>query len=151
MEEVGSRLRAIARRRRDRFEAPEEFADYLSRRSVFERVDPGVVDLFAHTILRRAVDGTGFELRCPREYEAQVYQYTFCWTVTVDLDSVVCPVKAIGADPTVPNSYIPSIDIRELVLVDYDFIPETTHLLQLGGPEKCAALALEFLEGCGLA
>ena len=78
-------------------------------------------------------------------------EYIFCWTMTVDLDSVVCPVKAIGADPTVPNSYMPSLDINELVLVDYDFIPETTHLLQLEEPGKCAALALEFIEGCGLA
>lgn len=151
MEKVGGQLGTIARRRRDRFETPEDFADYLSRRNVFERLGPGVVDLFARTTLRRAAEGTGFELRCPREYEAQVYEYIFCWTMTVDLDSVVCPVKAIGADPTVPNSYMPSLDIKELVLVDYDFIPETTHLLQLEEPEKCAALALEFIEGCGLA
>ena len=30
--------------------------------------------------------------------------------------------------------------------VDYDFIPETTHLLMLEKPDECAALTLEFLE-----
>ena len=29
--------------------------------------------------------------------------------------------------------------------VDYDFIPEATHLLQLERPEECAAAVREFL------
>ena len=58
-------------------------------------------------------------------------------------------MKAIGADPTVPGTYMPSMDIRELGLVDYDFVPETSHLLQLEEPGMCAELTIEFLSGHG--
>ena len=150
LQDVGRRLGGSARRRRDRFETPEDFAKHLSGTKVFERVCPSVVDLFARTTLRRATDGTSYELCCPREYEALICEYIFCWAMTVDLESVTCPIKAIGADPTVPNSYMPSMDIRDLQRVDYDYIPETTHLLQLEEPETCAALALEFIEEYGL-
>ena len=71
--------------------------------------------------------------------------------MTVDIESVPGPIKAIGADPIVRHSYMPSIDVRELQLLDYDIIPETTHLLLLEQPDACADLALEFLESSGLA
>ena len=150
LQEVGRRLGAIARRRQDRFETPEHYARELSGHRVFDRVRPAVLDLFARTTLRRAADGATYELCCPREYEAQIAEYVFCWAMTVNLDIVTCPVKAIGADPTIPYSYMPGIDLSEFMRVDYDYIPETTHLLQLEQPDTCAALALEFLEGRGL-
>lgn len=150
MENVGHRLGLNARRRRHRFESPEDYAKRLSRRGVFERVPPGTMDLFARTTLRRAADGTGYELRCPREYEAQVCEYIYCWSMSADLESVPCPMKAIGADPIVPHSYMPSLDISDLQQFDYDFVPETTHLLLLEQPDVCADLALEFLESRGL-
>ena len=75
MESVGHRLGMSARRRRDRFETPEDYAERLSRRDVFERLHPAIMDLFARTTLRRTADGTGYELRCPREYEAQIYDF----------------------------------------------------------------------------
>lgn len=151
MEDVGNRLGMLSRRRQSRFESPEDYAERLSCRSAFERVHRGTLDLFARTTLRRAADGVGYELRCPREYEAQIYDYVFCWSMTVDLDRVPCPIKAIGADPTVKNSYVPSLDLSDLDLVDYDFVPETTHLLLLEAPDVCAGLVLSFLEARGLA
>ena len=150
METVGRRLGMIARRRQERFETPEEFGKHLSRTGMFDRARPGVVDLFTRTTLRPVADGTGWELRCPREHEAQICDYFFCWAMSVDLKAVTCPVKAIGADPTIPYTFMPSMDMRELLLTDYDFIPGTTHLVQLEEPEICAALALDFLEECGL-
>ena len=151
MENVGRKLGEAASKRRNRFETPEEFAEPLSRRKVFAFMNPAGVDLFARTTLRRSADGMAYELCCPREYEAQINEYVPCWSMTVDLQSVRCPMKAIGADPTVPHSYMPSMDIRELLYLDYDFVPETTHLLQLEKPEACADLALEFLKEIGLA
>ncbi len=65
---------------------------------------------------------------------------------TVDFDAVTCPAKVLGADPTVRNSFMPSMDLAELVALDYDFIPETSHFLQLEEPEECAARTLEFLK-----
>lgn len=150
MEGVCSRLSVSTAKRRDRFENPEAFAERLSRNPAFNRMAPGVIDLFARTTLRRAVDGGGYELACPRDYEAQGFGFLFIWSMTVDWDSVDCPMKFIGGDPTVPHTYMPSMDLRELVFVDYDFIPEATHFLQFEEPERCAAMTLEFLEGRGV-
>ena len=136
-----ARLRgARGGRRRERFESPEDYAERLARRSVFERVDPGTLDLFARTTLRRTADGTGYELRCPREYEAQISKYVYCWSMTVNYESIRCPVKAIGADPTVEGTFMPSLDIRDFELLDYEFVPESTHLLPLEKPDVCADL-----------
>ena len=90
-------------------------------------------------------DAAGYELCCPREYEAQVFEYFFIWSMTVDFERVACPIKVIGSDPTVRNSFMPSMDLGELAFVHYDFLPETSHLLQFERPEECAERTLEFL------
>ena len=151
MEAVGRYAAGVARRRRSWFDTPEELAEHLSRAHGFQRVCPAAVDLMARTTLRRAADGRGYELCCPREYEAQVNDYSFGWAMTLDINKVTCAVKVIGADPTDPYSFMPSMDLNRLRFVDYDFIPETTHFLQLEEPEACAALVVEFLEDRGFA
>ena len=88
---------------------------------------------------------------CPREYEAQILEYGFGWAMEVDFSLVRCPVKAIGSDPTTPFSFLPSMDLRVLVETNYDFLPGTSHFLQLEEPEECAKLTIEFLEAQGLA
>lgn len=150
LEEIGQRIRFVALRRKHRFETPEAFAERLSQNPAYMRMTPGVIDLFARTTLRRRPYGAGYELCCPREYEAQIIEFFFIWAMTVDFMSVTCPVKVIGADPTVPHTYMPTMDFRELMFIDYDFVPEASHFLQLEKPETCAAMTLEFLEGLGL-
>ena len=107
---------------------------------------------FAETTLRPAPGG-GYELRCPPEHEAQLFEYYFGWSMQAPevLESIDIPVKVIGADPTAPFSFLPSMDLSTLNVVAYDFVPDTTHLLQLEAPERCAALTVEFLEEQGLA
>ena len=63
----------------------------------------------------------------------------------VDFDTIACPIKAIGSDPTATNSFLPSTEMPELMRLDYDFVPETTHLLQLERPRACAACVVEYL------
>ena len=64
----------------------------------------------------------------------------------IELEFVSCPTKIIGADPTLPYSYLPTFDFSDIMRADYDFIPDATHLLPLERPETCAALVREFLE-----
>ena len=134
------------RRRGHRFKTKEQFADFLRYVPTFTRVIPGVRELMAHTTLRQTVDGKGYELRCPREYEAQLMDYTRSFFPLVDLDLLTCPTKIIGADPTLPYSYLPTFDFSNILKVDYDFIPEATHFLQLEKPAECAEAVREFLE-----
>ena len=106
---------------------------------------PGVPELLAETTLRDSSDGDGYDLRCPREYEAKIMEYARIFAVLVELSELQCPVKVIGADPTLPYAYLPTFDFREMVSADYDFLPDATHFLQLDQPAKCVAAMQDFL------
>ena len=90
------------------------------------------------------------QLCCPAEYEAQVFEYLFGW-VDEDFRGLNCPVKVIGSDPTIQFSFMPAFDLDALGEMNYDYIPEATHFLQLEYPSECASMLVEFLETCGLA
>ena len=138
------------RRRGQRFKTREAFAELLRYTPAFARVAPDVRDLMAQTTLRLAESGQEYELRCPREYEAQLMDYARSFFPLIELKLIPCPAKIIGADPMLPYSYLPTLDFRDIMEVDYDFIPEATHLLQLEKPEECATAVLEFLNSNGL-
>ena len=137
---------AMARRRTSSFRSEKEFSEVLQFIPTFKRAVPGVPDLVARTTLRDKGTDQGFELRCPPQYEAQIIDYASAFAVLVDFDSFLCPVKVIGADPTLPYSYLPTLDLSDILKVDYDFLPETTHFLPLEKPAECVAAMLEFIE-----
>ena len=141
------RTAAAARRRTERFQNTDQLADLLSFVPTYYRSVPGVFDLVARATLRKSADGEGFELRCPREYEAQIIDYASAFAVLVDFETLQCPVKVVGADPTLPYSYLPTFDLSHVLTVDYDFLPETTHFLLLEQPQACAEVVRGFLSG----
>ena len=152
MEPVTRHLAASTLRRKDRFESREDYIAAIAGNPAFARLHRDVPGLMAETLLRPAADGEGYELRCPREYEAQIYKWSFGWSMQVDLSRVRCPVKTIGSDPTTNlMAFMPSIDLSELNVLGYDFLPDTTHLRQLETPEHCAALTVEAIETWDLA
>ena len=149
VEKVETMLRHLgeaALRRRERFASREEFMDRVLRAPGFQLLCPGAPELVARTTLRQASNGDGYELRCPREYEAAISLEGPRWARAADLSRVSCPVKIIGSDPTVPFSFLPTVDLREILALDYDFVPDTTHLLQLEQPAECVAAMLPFVE-----
>lgn len=139
----------LARRRTDRFQRESEFSE-LVHHLLLTRAVPGVADLMASTVLRESADGQSFELRCPREYEAQIFAYARTYAFLVDLGDLPCPTKVIGSDPMMTFSYMPSFNLSHINTVDYDFIPESTHFLQVEHPAECDELMRGFLEGHGL-
>lgn len=147
---AAERLASRVRQRSRHFRSESELAEILSYMPAYTRVIPGVCELVASTTLRESPSGQGYDLRCPPEYEAQIVEYTRSFSVLADLDTLSCPTKAIGADPTLPSAYLPTFDMSHILTVDYDFLPETTHLLQLEKPAECVASVREFLEGVGL-
>ena len=142
---AAERLAAMIRRRAHRFRNREQLTEVLSYIPTFQRTVPGFFDLMARTTLRECENGEGYELRCPREFEAQVTEYAAPYAVLVDFATFHCPIKVIGADPTLPYSYLPTLDLSHILTVDYDFLPETTHLLQVEQPEECAAELRAFI------
>ena len=150
-EAAAIRNAAMTRRRGNFFQSPQEFAEVLPYLPAFQRVVPGFNDLMARTTLRQhapdlAEGPPRYQLRCPPEYEAQIIQYASAFGVAVELESIECPIKVIGADPTLPYSFWPTFNFGELMQVDYDFIPEATHLMQMEKPEECAARLREFID-----
>ena len=144
-EELSEKLAATIRRRTDRFGDQEDFAE-LIRHLLLTRAVPGAAELMARTVLRESPDGTGYELRCPREYEAQILAYTRTFAFLVDMGRLPCPTKVVGSDPTLAFSYMPSFNLSHIETVEYDFLPDTTHLLQLEQPAECVAALRRFLE-----
>ncbi len=144
-EAAAARAAGLIRRRTERFRRREEFSEVLPFLPPFQRFVPGAFDLMARTTLRESRDGSGYELRCPREYEARMVDYASVYGVAVDFDTLKCPVQVIGADPTLPYSYLPTLDMSDIMSVNYDFLPEATHFLQMEQPEECVAAMREFL------
>ena len=148
-------LSSRTRRRQPRFDTREEFAETVRAASVFRRLLPGVADLYAQATLRPAADGAGgFELCCPREHEAQIFETFLDSSFELAMGSFPCPLKLIGGDPTGPGAFVPSIVLHDLAKrcdLDYDYVPGSSHFLQLEKPAECAAIMLDFLERHGLA
>ena len=142
---AATRTAGMARRRTERFPTREAFADLLLFLPIFQRAVPGVPELMAKATLRECSAADGYELCCPREYEAQIIEYAGIFAVSVDFGKLLCPTKVVGADPTLPYSYLPTLDLGDMLGVDYDFLPETTHFLQLEQPQECATAMREFI------
>ena len=144
-EAAAIRTAGLARSRTEMFRSREELSNILPFLTPFQRFVPGAFDLMARTTLRERRDEAGYQLRCPPEYEAQIIDYAGVFGVAVDFDTLKCPVKVIGADPTLPYSYLPTLDMTDILNVNYDFLPETTHFLQMERPKECAEAMLGFL------
>ena len=145
-EEAAVRMSKSTRRRTFQFKAKKSFTDLYNIFPTYKAAVPGVVELLADTTLRESPDGGGFELRCPREYEAQIVDYASIFGAFIDFTKIRCPVKVVGADPTLPYSYLPSLNLSDISSVDYDFLPDATHMLQLEQPEECVAVMREFID-----
>ena len=144
-DQASMRTAALARSRTATFRSPDRFSQVLPYIPIFQHMVPGAHELMAKTTLRQSSTGRGFELRCPPEYEAQIIDYARIFSLAVDFDAMLCPMKVIGADPTLPYSYLPTLDLSDVAIVDYDFIPDATHFLPLEKPAECAAALRTFL------
>lgn len=139
------RVAQHARKRQWRFESLDEFVAMLGRSQNHSRVPRSVLELMARTTLRKSADGECFELRCPPGYEAQIIEYTRSYSGLVNFADLPCPVKVLGADPTLPFAYLPTLDLADMEVIEYDFLPGATHFLQLEQPSKCVATVREYL------
>ena len=138
----------LARRTRNRhphFKSLDDFTQLLGYSPNFSRVPRGVLELMARTTLRKSADGDHYEMRCPPDYEALIVEYARSYSGLVNFAELPCPVKVLGADPTLPFAYLPSLDIAHMETVEYDFLAEATHYLQLEQPSECAATVREYL------
>ena len=145
-EAAASRNAELTRLRANKFATRAHLAEIIPYLPSFQLVVPGVFELLAKTTLRESADHEGYELCCPPEYEARILEFAGSFAVLADFDHIRCPVKVLGADPTLPYSYLPTFDLSYIVKLDYDFLPESTHLLQLEKPALCAQVVVDYLK-----
>ena len=138
----------MLRRRTQWFRSREELAELHTYLPYFQRAVGGVFELVARTTLKASATGQGFELRCPAEFEAQIWDHASTYAVTVDFGAMRCPVKIVAADPTAEDPSDPTFDYGNAP-VDHEFIPDTTHFLQLEKPQECAVAVRRFLKKVG--
>ena len=144
---VAEHMRRSVPRRQDRFDSHDDYIEFVNASPAYQRLRRGVSTLMADTLLRP--DGDGYALRCPRKHEARIYEFFYGWSMQIDTKQTKCPIKVVGSDPTSSFTFMPSMDVGELGRMDYEFLPETTHLLQLEEPEQCAEITLQFLNEIG--
>ncbi len=145
-------LRATQTRKRTfRFKSREQLIELLDFSPAYSRLVTGAKELMAHTILKKSDDQPGYELRCPPDYEAKIVGFFRAFADQVDLDKLPCPVRVIGSDPLLPSSYLPTVDLSHMLHVDFDFLPDATHYMQIEQPKECAKFVREFVSSTGFA
>lgn len=141
---VTKATRRISNRTR-RFASVEEYVEVLKYFPTYRQVVSGGHELIARTTLRQSPNSNDYELKCPPAYEAQIAAYAGVLAVMVDFKQLDCQIKVLGADPTLPFAFLPAADFGDILTVDYDFLPDTTHFLQLEQPCACRDAVIEFL------
>ena len=136
---------SMTRRRAERFESLEQFVEILEFFPAFSRIVPGGRELIAETTLRKSAEDGAYHLRCPKEYEARVTEHVRAYAGECNLESLPCPTRIIGADPLLPRTYLPTYDLLDMLNVDFDFIPDTSHHLMIEQPEECANFVRDFI------
>jgi pimeloyl-ACP methyl ester carboxylesterase len=102
----------------------------------------------ARAVLRRDA-AARWTLACPRELEAAMYLHGVGLGLWPHRDAVPVPVMLIGADPDAAYPAPTALANRALAAeggFDYQTIADTSHLLQLEEPDRCAAAALAALD-----
>lgn len=136
----------MTQRRTETFESEAQYVELLEFLPAFKKLVPGAKELLARTTLKFSPEEQCYRLRCPKAYEARIVEFIRAFAGEVDFESLPCPTKVIGSDPLTPYSYLPSVNLSHMLHIDFDFIPETTHLLQIEKPEECAKLVRTFLQ-----
>ena len=149
IERLARQMADMLRRRATRFRAREDLVELHTCLPYFQRAVPGVLELLARAILRESETGEGYELRCPREHEARIWDQAPGPAVSVDFGSLRCPTKVIRSDPALEPDR-PRFNPPDAAGVEHGFLPGTTHFLQLEKPEECAAVMREFLARQGI-
>ncbi len=139
-----------ARRRPEQYDSPDQLAEQFARRKAFSQWVPGSARALAYASLRRTADGALYELACPREYEAKIYEtndHPDPWTVLTS--NLALPVLVIGGDPELPGQGPPALlcaAMAQLGGFDYHAIAGTSHFLQIEQPQVCVDTLLSFIQ-----
>lgn len=133
-------------RRRQSYVDPSVFSDQLMRKDAFAGWQPEAFDAVARHTLRETANG--WELRNPRELEAHIFGSKPDAGHWHGMARLPCPTILIAGDPhspfAVPAAFVARA-IHEEFGIEYAYVPDTTHFLQLEAPQACRDVLLSFL------
>jgi pimeloyl-ACP methyl ester carboxylesterase len=140
-----------ARGRPARFAEPSELAaQYRAARASATWV-PEAADLMARAVTRPAADG-GYELSCPPEWEARIYEQNIDMGTWDLLPKLRGPAMFLGADPSLPTA-TPTAAVVGLAAqaagLPHVVVPGTGHTLQIERPDLCLDAVLAFFRQAG--
>ena len=150
----GGALRDAALIRKNRVADPDELADVFRYLHRFRRLRKGVAELNARSTLRFDPARGEWLLCCPGPLEAGLYTEVAelpIWRRPVPPSR---PLLIVGSDPEPDDAPKTAPCCRlfcETFGIDYAFVPDTSHLLQLEEPERCFALFEGYLADSGIA
>lgn len=143
-------LAQFARARPERFADLETLAhEYRARMG--RGWAPGAEFDMAAGVARAAPEG-GYELACPGEYEARIYEGNARSDSYRALAALKQPTFVIGADPEFGRPMPPAVIGPEAAAeygLPHDVVRGATHMLQIEKPEEAAAILRERLRGAG--
>ena len=149
----GGSLRDVALIRQNRFRDPEGLVEVYKFLHRFRRLRKGVPELNARSVLHFDPESGEWLLRCPGPVEAGLYTEVAELDIWRQPDPPDRPLLVIGADPA-PEDASKTASCCRLFCktfgIDYDFVPDTSHLLQLEEPEQCFALVDRYLADNGI-
>ena len=149
----GEMLRDAALIRQDRFPDPDELVDVFRYLYRFRRLRKGVAELNARSTLRLDRNSGEWRLCCPGPLEAGLYTEVARLPIWRKPGPRAHPLLIVGSDPQTEyaSKTAPCCKLFcETFGIDYAFVPDTTHLLQLEEPERCFALFDSFLADNGI-
>ena len=150
----GEALRDAALIRKNRVAELDEMADVFRFLPRFRRLRKGVPELNARSTLRFDSARGDWLLCCPGSAEAGLYVEVAELPIWRKPAPSSRPLLIVGSDPE-PEDASKTAPCCKLFCetfgVDYAFVPDTSHLLQLEEPERCFALFDGFLADSGVA
>ena len=150
----GAVLRDAALIRENRFRDPAELADVFRYLHRFRHLRKGVAELNARSVLRFNPASGDWLLCCPGPVEAGLYTEVAALPIWRRPVPPARPLLVAASDPGPEDAPKTAPCCRlycETFGVDYAFVPDTSHLLQLEEPEQCFALFERFLADEGIA
>ena len=149
-DDAADRATALTRRRAAYFRSEEEFSDLLRYSPVYAAGTAGRAGTRGKCDPQEGSGRRGPRTPLSAGVRSAGSEYVRSFAPLLDLNLLSCPTKVIGADPTLPYAYLPSFDLKSIRNVDYDFIADSTHFLQLEKPAECVAMLRTFLRQTGL-
>jgi pimeloyl-ACP methyl ester carboxylesterase len=138
--------------RRQYFENTTQLAQQFTKAPAFQHWDLRAYQDMASAVLKKSLQqGYPWELSCPPMFESQMYATNTSQEYWFFLQNALIPIKLVCGDPysidPQPGALIGK-HASEVFDIDYEYVPNASHFLQLEFPEKCQEITRSFVQRC---